>query len=411
MSASEARPTEGQPPGSGWNSREFRTCWFLTVALGTAAGIVWPLRSLYYRAPWVGLSLQQIGWLGFVGSATTSTLPLLVGVLSDRSGRRKPWIVGGLALASVTSALYLVSHSFWPLVFVTFCTSATMVAYGLNLGALVTTTLHDNARGKQYGLYRVSGSIGFAVTSLGLLPIVALDTTYAATFLAGAVIYVVCSVVARVRLPDTGAPGAEPSRWGAWREVLAQRNLVVLYVCMAVGAVGGSMGMQFMANHLDETFNLSKAWIGRMMGMAAVIEIPAILLLGRASDRLGRKPILVFAFIAGGVRWGLVGVAPNLAWIAVAQAMWGLGLAGTIVSVALITDLVKPDARGTAMGMLQLSSALGSIIGPPIGGYIAQNIGLPIVFRIGGGFSILAGLGLLVMLRPPDSETQPAPPA
>jgi MFS family permease len=411
LAASEAPPTAQEPQGSGWQSRDFRTCWFLTVALGTAAGIVWPLRSLYFRAPWIGLSLQQIGWLGFVRSATTTALPLLVGVMSDRSGRRKPWIVGGLGLASVASALYLVSHSFWPLAFVTFCSSAAMVAYGLNLSALVTNTLHDGARGRQYGLYRVSGSIGFAVTSLGLLPIVALDTTYAAAFLSGAVIYLVCCAVSGVKLLDTAAPVADSLRWGAWREVLAERNLVVLYVWMAVSAVGGSMGMQFMANHLDETFHLSKAWVGRMMGLAAVIEIPAILFLGRLSDRWGRKPILVFAFIAGGVRWGLVGVAPNLAWIAVAQAMWGLGLAGAIVSVALITDLVKPEARGTAMGMLQLSSAFGSIIGPPIGGYIAQNVGLPVVFRVSGGFSIVAGIGLLLMLRPPGGERQPESPA
>ncbi|MBT5535899.1 MFS transporter, partial [Candidatus Poribacteria bacterium] len=265
MAASEAPPTAQEPQGSGWQSRDFRTCWFLTVALGTAAGIVWPLRSLYFRAPWIGLSLQQIGWLGFVRSATTTALPLLVGVMSDRSGRRKPWIVGGLGLASVASALYLVSHSFWPLAFVTFCSSAAMVAYGLNLSALVTNTLHDGARGRQYGLYRVSGSIGFAVTSLGLLPIVALDTTYAAAFLSGAVIYLVCCAVSGVKLLDTAAPVADSLRWGAWREVLAERNLVVLYVWMAVSAVGGSMGMQFMANHLDETFHLSKAWVGRMM--------------------------------------------------------------------------------------------------------------------------------------------------
>lgn len=405
---SEAPPPDKEPQQSVWQSRDFRTCWLLTVALGLAAGIVWPLRNLYFRAPGIGMSLQQIGWLGFVRSATISSLPLIVGVLSDGSGRRKPWIVGGLALASAATGCYLVSHGFWSLAVVTFVVAFSSVAYGVNVQALVTTTLHDNARGKQFGFYRSSGSIGFAVASLGLLPIVAMDSSYAATFLAGAGIYLVCALAARAYIKEPAAAESGASQWGAWREVIGERNLVVLYACMAFGAIGGSMGMEFMANHLDETYGLSKAWIGRVMGIAAVIEIPAIILLGRASDRWGRKPILVFAFVAGGLRWGLVGVAPSLGWIIVAQALWGLGLAGSIVSVALITDLVRPAARGTAMGMLQLSSALGSILGPPLGGYIAENVGLPVVFRVGGGFVIAAGVGILFMLRSPGADAQPA---
>ena len=392
---------------SGWQSRDFRACWFLTVALGTSAGIVWPLRSLYYRAPWIGLSLQQVGWLGFVRSATTSAAPLLVGVLSDGSGRRKPWIVTGLALSAAATGLHLASRGFWSLAAVTFALAASSVAYSLNISALVTTTLHDGARGKQYGMYRVSGSVGFAATSLCLLPLVARDASYATAFLAGAVIYLGCALFARARIHEPPVREASASPWGAWREALRERNLVILYACAAFGAVGGSMGMQFYANHLDETFGMSKAWIGRMMGLAAVVEIPVIILLGRASDRLGRKPLLVFSSIAAGARYALVGVAPSLAWIAVAQAMWGLGLAGSIVSVALITDLVKPSSRGTALGMLQLAGALGSVVGPPIGGYIAQNVGLPVVFCVASGFLIVSGVALGFLLRAPDEPVQP----
>jgi len=403
---SDTQPSNRETEGSGWQSRDFRACWFLTVALGTAAGIVWPLRSLYYRAPWIGLSLQQIGWLGFVRSATTSAVPIVVGVLSDGSGRRKPWIVTGLAISAAATGLHLASRSFWSLAAATFALAASTVAYSLNIGALVTTTLHDGSRGKQYGVYRVSGSVGFAITSLCLLPLVARDTSYATAFLSGAVIYLGCALFARARIHEPPAREAATSPWGAWREVLRERNLIVLYACVAFGSIGSSMGMQFYANHLDETFGMSKAWIGRMMGLAAVVEIPVIILLGRASDRLGRKPLLVFSSIAAGARYALLGVASSLAWIAVAQAMWGLGLAGSIVSVALITDLVKPSARGTAMGMLQLAGAFGSIVGPPIGGYIAGNLGLPVVFRAASGFLILSGVALGLLLRAPGESAQ-----
>ena len=120
--------------------------------------------------------------------------------------------------------------------------------------------------------------------------------------------------------------------------------------------------------------------------------------LGRAYD-LNLWPFLGFIFLP----WTTLAFA-------YAQNEGG-GLQGPFLAlwiVALITDLVRPAARGTAMGMLQLSSALGSILGPPLGGYIAENVGLPVVFRVGGGFAIVAGVGILFMLRSPGSDAQPA---
>ncbi|MBT5535901.1 MFS transporter [Candidatus Poribacteria bacterium] len=403
MSLPGPPPADSGPIESVWRSRDFRVCWGLTALFNVAWGVVFPLRNLYFREPWIGLSFQQIGWLGFVRSATMASVPLLFGILSDRSGRRKPWIMGGFLLSSAATALYLVSHTYWQLVGVTFLTAVAFIAYNLNVNALVTTTLHDKARGRQYGQYRVSGSIGYALATFALIPLVALDKTYSATFLSGAGIYLACLIVAFLGIKETPATGEAASQWGAWREVLRERNLVILYACLAVSSIGTSMGFQFLSNHLDETFHLSKTSIGRIVGLASILEIPALIGLGWASDRWGRKPILALAFIMGGVRWSLIGLAPSLGWVVVAQFLWGMGFAGYTVGVALITDLVRPAARGSAMGMLQLSWAFGSILGPPLGGYLAEHIGLPIVFRVGGAFAIAGGVGLLAFLRPPDA--------
>jgi MFS family permease len=408
LSLPGSEPPYSRPATSVWRSRDFLACWGLTALFNVAWGVVFPLRSLYFREPWIGLTFQQIGWIGFARSATMATVPLAFGILSDRSGRRKPWIMAGFALSSVATALYLVSHTFWALVGVTLLIAIAFIAYNLNVNALVTTTLHDKARGRQYGQYRVSGSIGYALATFALIPLVARDTTYTATFLTGSAIYVACLVVTFFAIKETPSPREAGSQWGAWREVLRERNLRVMYACLAVSSIGTSMGFQFLSNHLDETFGLSKVWIGRVIGLASLLEIPALIILGWASDRWGRKPILVIAFIMGGVRWSLIGVAPSLGWVVAAQFLWGLGFAGYTVGVALITDLVKPAARGSAMGMLQLSWAVGSIIGPPLGGYFAQNVGLPVVFRIGGGFAMLGGIGLLVLLRPPAPTPKPA---
>ena len=138
------------------------------------------------------------------------------------------------------------------------------------------------------------------------------DPTYTATFLTGAGVYLACVVATWLGLKETPTPRDKRSQWGAWREVLAERNLVIMYAFLAVSSIGTSMGFQFLSNHLDETYGLSKASIGRVMGLASLLEIPALILLGWASDHWGRKPILVMAFLMGGVRWGLIGFAPSL---------------------------------------------------------------------------------------------------
>ena len=218
LSPPESPAKSQEPVPSIWRSRDFRTCWMLSATFGIAWGLVWPLRNLYFREPWVGMSLQQVGWLGFVRSITMASLPLLIGILADGSGRRKPWIVGGFALSSVGVALYLLAGSFWTLAAVTFVTTMAFVAYNVNVNALVTTTLHDSARGQQFGIFRVSGSIGYAVASLFIIPIATMDSTYTATFLTGAGIYLVCMVLAaaKVREAPTERAAEAASPWGAW---------------------------------------------------------------------------------------------------------------------------------------------------------------------------------------------------
>ena len=123
-----------------------------------------------------------------------ASVPLAFGILSDRSGRRKPWILVGFLVSAAVSSLYLVSHTFWQIAAVTFVGAVSFIAYNLNVGALVTTTLHDDARGRQYGQYRVSGSIGYGLATFALIPLVSRDPTYTATFLTGAGVYLACVV-------------------------------------------------------------------------------------------------------------------------------------------------------------------------------------------------------------------------
>lgn len=362
-------------------------------------GIVFPMRALYFRNPSVGLSWEELGWLGFLRAGVSMGVPVLFGSLSDRTGRQKEWLLGGFAASSVTTALFLWGHSFWEIAFFSVLDAISMAAYNVNLSALVSVTLEEDARGRQFGQFRIAGSVGYAFASFLLVPLLMKDPTYRAVFLTGSGIYLLCFLGTMFWIRDVPPSMRKSSSGSGWRKVVRQRRLMTLYAAQAFSSVGGSMSYAFFSNHLNETYHLSPEGVGVMYGIMTLSEIPALIGMGWASDRWGRKPILVLAFVSSGVRWGLVGLVPTAGWLVPVQLVWGVAFSGYTVGVALMTELVEPENRGAAFGMLNVAFGIGNVLGPPLGGYLAESAGLSVVFQVGGMFSLLAGIGLWMFLR------------
>jgi len=374
-------------------------------------GILFPMRALYFRSPSIGLTWEELGWLGFIRSAISMVIPLLFGSVSDRTGRQKEWLLGGFAASSAVTILFLVGHSFWEIALISAFDAMSMIAYNVNLNALVSVTLDESARGRQFGQFRIAGSIGYAMASFLVVPLVSRDPTYRAVFLTGAGVYLLCFLVTIGWIQDVPASMRKPSPKAGWKRVVRQQNLMTLYVAQAVSSVGGSMCYAFFSNHLNETYQLSPNWVGVMYGIMTLSEIPALVGMGWMSDRWGRKPILVLAFLSSGVRWSLIGLVPTAGWLIPPQLLWGVAFSGYTVGVALMTELVEPENRGAAFGILNFAFGIGSVVGPPLGGYIAEHCGLPAVFRVGGVFPLIGGVGLILFLQRgarPSDETVPA---
>lgn len=408
--------TETDPPQSEWRRSAFRVCWGLTAVYNLAWGVLMPMRNLYFRESWINLRFEQIGWLGFIRASAMIVCPPIFGAATDQQGRRRPWVLVGFGMSCAVALQYMLARGFWTFAVIVFLGTASFVAYHLNINALVTMTLDEKARGRQFGQYRISGSVGYALGSSLLIPLVMRDPSYAVAFMCISALYLVCAVGAGGLLRDPPMNADEAGGRRAWRDVLKQRNLVALYVCFAVGSVGSSMGMEFFTNHLEETFGMSKASIGRIVSLQAVFEIPPLILLGWFSDKWGRKPILIGATLAGAVRWALIGWTNSPGWIVLAQTLWGLSFSGFTVGVALIADHAPPRARGSALGLLQLSWALGYSVGPPIGGYLADRHGLSVVFLMAGCIAAASAIGLALLLKNratdplhQDPDQSPAP--
>lgn len=135
---------------------------------------------------------------------------------------------------------------------------------------------------------------------------------------------------------------------------------------------------------------------------------------GRLSDRIGRKPVLLATLAANAVGYLLLAFAPNI-WVAVAVRLFtGLG-AGNISTVqGYIADVTPPERRAGRMGMIGAAFGLGFIVGPGLGGLLAQpqmgHVGYQLPIFAASGAAVLAALGVMLFLRESRTKADPAAP-
>ncbi|MEM8673256.1 MAG: MFS transporter [Cyanobacteria bacterium P01_G01_bin.67] len=131
--------------------------------------------------------------------------------------------------------------------------------------------------------------------------------------------------------------------------------------------------------------------------------------LGKLSDRLGRKYILVFS-LAGTVVANLLASAAGAAWLLyLARMLDGLTGGNTSVASAVISDITTPQQRPQAFGIFGATFRLGFVIGPVLS-YLAQQLPtLPGISSLGMSFivsaAIAAGAALLTLLFLPETAS------
>lgn len=124
---------------------------------------------------------------------------------------------------------------------------------------------------------------------------------------------------------------------------------------------------------------------------------------GRLGDILGRSRLLLLGIGLFAAASAACALAPNLSLLIAARAVQGLGAAVMMaLTIAMVGDLVPKDRTGSAMGLLGTVSAVGTALGPSLGGALIAGFGWPAVFAV---LAAMGGIALLIgrALFPPDA--------
>lgn len=94
---------------------------------------------------------------------------------------------------------------------------------------------------------------------------------------------------------------------------------------------------------------------------------------GRLSDRVGRRPVLLWSIAASAVGMVMLGLGHSLAWLFVARLWSGVATANIAVAQAYIADVTTPETRARGMGLIGMAFGLGFIFGPAVGGILSHT--------------------------------------
>ena len=124
---------------------------------------------------------------------------------------------------------------------------------------------------------------------------------------------------------------------------------------------------------------------------------------GRLSDRIGRKPLLISTLIGNCLCYGLLAFAPNVYFAFFIRLFGGLAAGNGSVVQGYIADVTPPDDRAHYMARLGAGYNIGFIVGPAVGGLLANPAAGPIGFKIpllvASAMGGLAALGVALIVR------------
>lgn len=349
-----------------------------------------PLLSPYVQALHGSLFMAGvvIGAYGF--SQMLVRIPL--GVWSDRVGHRKPFIIGGLIVATLSSLGFATTSSV--ALALVFRTLAGVAAASWVVFTVLYASYHDADHAP-----RAMGIISF-FTALGQMiattvgGIVAQRFGWHAAFwlaVIGGVIGTILSFGIKDNPPDPGGVRIKPGELllvGRDKIVLGVSFLAVLAQVVTFSTMFG-FSPQAAVNLGATKADLS--WL--TLASTFFNAIAALMGGGILSKKFGERRVVMLGFLISAVFTGVIPFVHTLSWLYITQAFNGFGQGFCMpVLMGLAIKHVDAKRRATAMGFYQAIYALGMFGGPAISGYIGE------FFSLGGSFLTIAGIALIAMV-------------
>ena len=173
-----------------------------------------------------------------------------------------------------------------------------------------------------------------------------------------------------------------------------------IWTTVALDLVGFGIVVPILGRYA-ERFGANGLQVGLMFASFSIAQMVFAPILGRISDKVGRKPVIVFSLIGTAVGSFVTGAAGALWVLFLGRILDGASGASVAVAQGAVADIAPPEQRARLMGMLGAAFGVGFVVGPALGGLAALG-GPHVPFYLAG--SIAAINAVAAMIRLPETR-------
>ena len=367
-----------------------------------------------------GVGVGAVAVLAAAGAFASGLVQLSYAELTRRVSRRRLLGVGGLLFGGGFAAQALATG------FATFSIANIVARIGSSPqhpvgNGLLAEQFPTHRRGFAISAHIAGGNVGTVVVAIVGVPLITLIGWRGTSVVFGVAAILIAMLVlglVRERGTDRAAAVAGGSSMDAIRRVLADRDLRWLFLTSVLGGGGRGLGVVnlFALIYLTLVIGVDEQTAGLMYGALIVFSVPAPLVAGWLSDRVGRKPLIIGAYLGGAVGFAVFLLAgDSMAGLWAGIVLMGVfSFAESPQLQALLADIAPPATRDASYALyFTLAFGVGSLWTAVYGLLIdamGEATGVPLVFVLMGVAFIAAALTTIpIRTDPADRATPPDP--
>lgn len=175
------------------------------------------------------------------------------------------------------------------------------------------------------------------------------------------------------------------------------KSLMTIFLIVFIDLLGFGIILPLLP-YIAEKYSAGPLQIGLLTATYSFFQLIASPILGRLSDRYGRKKLLIFSQLGSAFGYLILGLAGNLPLLFLSRIIDGITGGNISIAQAYIADVTDKKNRAKGMGILGAAFGLGFIFGPAIGGFLSKfSYAAPAYFAT--GVSLLSVLATVFFLK------------
>jgi MFS family permease len=376
---------------------------FVSLLMDLSSEVYHALLPAFITAT-LALPVVALGAIDGIAEATASFAKLASGRLSDRSGRRKPWVLLGYGLAALSKPLFPIAQGAFEIMGARFADRVGKGVRGAPRDAIIADETPAEMRGRAFGLRQALDTIGALIAPLAAVGLMILfmddiRTVFWIAAIPAALSFLLALVAVKEPVTRWTTTKAQPFFRGFRDLDKPTRRLLAVAFLFALARFSESF-LILRAIDVGVSATLSPlALVAFNLGFLA-LAYPA----GSLSDRMSPRTILMAGMGVLIVANLILAQDFGLTGLIVGILLWGAHMALTQgIFARMIADVAPDHLRATSFGAFHFVSGIGTLLASVAAGFIWDRDGAAMTFLAGAGAAGVALVMLSLLAEPrPD---------